>query len=242
MTAPAEQLIEAAQHLREAVSGLSFAEPVVIVYNPLDYAQPSHRLYIEKYGDSRKRVVFLGMNPGPWGMVQTGVPFGEVAAVKDWLHIEAAVKKPAAEHPRRPVLGFDCRRSEVSGQRLWGLFKQRFKSPQDFFQDHFVANYCPLTFLEESGRNRTPDKLKADERRLLFEACDRHLQQLVDILQPRWLIGVGRFARECALRALANLDIQIGHILHPSPANPAANRDWAGLVTRRLLDLKIWKE
>ena len=36
-----------------------------------------------------KRVVFLGMNPGPFGMAQVGVPFGEVAAVRDWLRIDA---------------------------------------------------------------------------------------------------------------------------------------------------------
>jgi len=42
------------------------------------------------------------MNPGPWGMAQTGVPFGEINAVKDWLGINAEVDKPQKQHPKRP--------------------------------------------------------------------------------------------------------------------------------------------
>lgn len=242
MMSGAEKIIEAARLLSRAAGELTFTDPVAFVYNPLDYAWESHRLYIEKYGSSRKRIIFLGMNPGPWGMVQTGVPFGQVEAVRNWLDIEAAVGRPEPEHPRRPVLGFRCPRSEVSGQRLWGLFRNRFGEPRNFFSDHFVANYCPLTFLEESGRNRTPDKLNTEDRRELFSACDRHLKRLVDILQPEWIVGVGRFAQESARRALDGTGTRIGRILHPSPASPAANRDWAGTVTRQLIDMNIWAE
>src|SRR5688572_32536315 len=95
------------------------------------------------------------MNPGPFGMAQTGVPFGDVAMVRDWLGIVAAVAKPRDEHPKRPVLGFECQRSEVSGARLWGWARARFGTPQRFFERFFVANYCPLAFMESSGANRT---------------------------------------------------------------------------------------
>jgi single-strand selective monofunctional uracil DNA glycosylase len=219
---------------------MTFAPPVAVVYNPLDYAWESYSLYLEKYGNSKKKVVFLGMNPGPWGMAQTGVPFGEIHAVRDWLGIETPVGKPDNEHAKRPVEGFACSRSEVSGQRLWGLFKERFGTAELFFYTHFVANYCPLIFLEASGRNRTPDKLKVEERQTLFTACDRHLQKVVQTLEPEWLIGVGRFTEQRASTALQGMNVRVGNILHPSPANPAANRDWAGTAIKQLMELNIW--
>lgn len=234
-----EKLVAAARQLSREVGGLSFPA-AAYVYNPLDYAQEAHARYLETYGSTKKRVVFLGMNPGPWGMAQTGVPFGEIEAVKRWLKIEAPIGKPDPEHPKRPVLGFACQRSEVSGRRLWGLFEKRFGRPEDFFCDHFVANYCPLMFLEASGRNLTPDKLSTAASKALFAACDQHLQQVVNILEPQWLVGVGRFSEKCARRALADSGVSIGQILHPSPASPAANRDWPAAAARQLQALGIW--
>ncbi len=233
-------LIEAAQELRSELRHLRFKAPVDCVYDPLDYAWPAHAEYLRRYGGGRKRVVFLGMNPGPFGMVQTGVPFGEVAAVRDWLGIDAPIGRPRPEHPRRPVQGFACPRSEVSGRRLWGLFAARFGRPEDFFAGHFVANYCPLAFLEAGGRNLTPDKLRASEAALLFAACDRHLQRVIEILQPEWLVGVGSFAEKRARLSLGDAPARISGILHPSPASPAANRGWAGQATRQLETLGVW--
>jgi single-strand selective monofunctional uracil DNA glycosylase len=235
-----KELIKAARELNQAVSGLKFSPPVTVVYNPLEYAWESHALYLKTYGNSKKKIVFLGMNPGPWGMAQTGVPFGEINAVKDWLGIDATVNKPKIQHPKRPIEGFQCQRSEISGLRLWGLLKEKFGTAGHFFEHQFVANYCPLVFMEESARNRTPDKLKPQERQMLFQACDRHLQQVVQILEPEWLIGVGKFTEKRALTALKDTNINIGSILHPSPASPAANKDWPGTVTQQLKDLKIW--
>jgi single-strand selective monofunctional uracil DNA glycosylase len=180
------------------------------------------------------------MNPGPFGMVQTGVPFGEVSAVRDWLGIEAPVEPPRRMHPRRPITGFDCARSEVSGRRLWALFAARFKTPERFFDRHLVINYCPLAFLESSGRNLTPDKLPAAERAALFEVCDAHLRAVVKALRPEWVIGVGGFAFARARDALRQEKLQLGQMLHPSPASPAANRDWAGQASRQLATLGVW--
>jgi single-strand selective monofunctional uracil DNA glycosylase len=239
------ELIAAARKLAERVDRLIFQPPVTHVYNPLDYAWAAHELYLQKFGTGPKRVIFLGMNPGPFGMAQTGIPFGEIAAVRDWLKISAPIKKPAVENPKRPVLGFDCPRSEVSGRRLWGLFAQRFGTPENFFKDHFVANYCPLVFCEKSGLNRTPDKLPPAERNPLLEICDDHLRRVLEILEPEWLIGVGGFAANRAEEACEKLSspspIRIGQILHPSPASPAANRGWAEKVTGQLVQLGVWK-
>ena len=236
------RLLEAAQQLCAAVERLEFRTPVAHVYNPLKYAWPGYERYVRRFATSAKPVVFLGMNPGPFGMVQTGVPFGEIAAVRDWLGIEARVSKPAHEHPRRPVTGFACPRSEVSGRRLWGLFAEQFGEADRFFAGHFVLNYCPLAFLEETGRNRTPDKLTAGERSALFAACDRHLQSAVAALSPQWLVAIGDFAFQRARAVFPDGTPRLGRVLHPSPASPAANRDWSGLARRELEALGVWKK
>jgi single-strand selective monofunctional uracil DNA glycosylase len=240
-SATVKRLIAAARALSVEVGRLRFAAPVTHVYNPLDYAWAAHESYLRKFGGGKKRVVFLGMNPGPFGMAQTGVPFGEVAAVRDWMGITAAIGKPAREHPKRPVLGFACPRSEVSGHRLWGLFAERFGAPEHFFAAHFVVNYCPLVFCEASGRNFTPDKLPAREQTRLFAACDRHLARALEIFELEWLVAVGGFALARGAVAVENTRIKLTKILHPSPANPAANRGWPQAVTRQLVELGIWR-
>ena len=232
-------LEHAARSLSAQIGGMRFALPVSHVYNPLAYAWAPHADYLRRYGQGRKRVVFFGMNPGPFGMVQTGVPFGEVAAVREWMGIEAEVVKPASENPKRPIEGFACTRSEVSGRRLWGLFAERFGSAEAFFAEHFVANYCPLAFFD-NGRNLTPDKLPAAEQAPLLAACDAHLRQVAEILQPEWVIGVGAWAELRAREALVGLPLRFGRVLHPSPASPAANRGWSAAATRQLVDLGIW--
>lgn len=233
-------LVQAAADLRDRVDALSFAPPVSLVYNPLRYAWRPHAAYLSRYGAMRKRVVFLGMNPGPWGMAQTGVPFGEVAVARDWLGLAGPVDRPAAEHPKRRVEGFDCLKSEVSGRRLWGLFAERFGHADAFFAEHFVINYCPLVFMEDSCRNRTPDKLPAAESAPLFAACDAHLRACVEILEPEWVVGVGAFARAKAESALPGLRVKFAQILHPSPASPAANRGWSQAAARQLSEQGIW--
>jgi single-strand selective monofunctional uracil DNA glycosylase len=236
------QLIAAARELSEQAGRLKFAAPVTHVYNPLAYAGRAHEEFLRRFGHSRKRVVFLGMNPGPFGMAQTGVPFGEIAAVRDWLKISAPVEKPRVEHPKRPVLGFDCPRSEVSGRRLWKLFAERFGSPEAFFEEHFVVNYCPLAFLSASGSNVTPDKLAKNRRAQLEKICDAHLCRVLEILQPEWLVGIGAFARRRGELAAAGTHVRVGQMLHPSPASPKANRqDWAKTATQELVALGVWK-
>ncbi len=238
----AKQISVAARRLGETVGGLAFSEPVTHVYNPLDYAWAPHAEYIRRFGATRKRVVLLGMNPGPYGMAQTGVPFGEVAAVRDWMGIEAPVSKPVCEHPKRPIQGFDCTRSEVSGRRLWGFFAERFGTAEAFFQEHYVANYCPLVFMQESGKNHTPDKLPAAEKAPLDAACDAHLRSLLEILRPQWVVGVGAFAESKLTAVIAGLETppQVTRVLHPSPASPAANRGWGEAVLRQLQEAGVW--
>ncbi len=240
MAKTTEQLIEGARALSNTVARMRFKPPVAYVYNPLDYAWSAHEMFLRKFGGTRKRIVFLGMNPGPFGMAQTGVPFGEVAAVRDWMGIYTLIAQPKHAHPKRPIEGFACPRSEVSGRRLWGLFAAKFGTPEKFFAEHFVVNFCPLAFMDEGGRNLTPDKFGTAETDRLFAACDEHLRQVVAATQAEWVIGVGDFAEKRARTALGEGGVRFGRILHPSPASPAANKDWAGAATRQLKELGLW--
>jgi single-strand selective monofunctional uracil DNA glycosylase len=232
-------LLIIARDLTREVRRLKFGPPVTHVYNPLEYALAAHREYLERYGRGQREIVLLGMNPGPFGMAQTGVPFGEVAAVRDWLGIRTTIAAPAHQHPKRPILGMDCPRSEVSGARLWGWARELFGSPERFFARFFVLNYCPLVFMEHSGKNRTPDQLPAEEREPLLRACDRALARAVDYLRPRFVVGVGAFAEKRARQALAGHELIIGRVPHPSPASPLANRGWATAMTTELARLGI---
>lgn len=240
-------LIEISRALSTRVDALPAGSFAAYVYNPLSYARKPHETYLTRWGQGPKRVLLVGMNPGPFGMAQTGVPFGDVSMVRDFLGITGEVDRPPREHPGRPVLGFACTRSEVSGTRLWGWARDRFGSPEAFFDQFFVVNYCPLVFMADSGKNLTPDKLPKVLTEPLFAACDEALRAQVAELRPEWVIGVGAFAEGRARAAFSpsgrgappKNTPRIGTILHPSPASPAANRGWAAQVDRRLAELDI---
>lgn len=234
----AARLTAITDELSAQAGRLRFAPPVEYVYNPLAYARELHRDYLEKY--ARPNVaLWVGMNPGPFGMAQTGVPFGDVTMVRDFLGVSGALGALPRQHPKRPIRGFECGRREVSGTRLWGYARDRFGAPRSFFERFFVVNYCPLVFMAESGRNITPDKLPAAEAEALTAVCDEALRRMAIAMNARFLVGVGAFARRAAERALAGSGIPVGQILHPSPASPPANRGWAEAAHRQLQNLQL---
>ena len=226
-----DEILAVGRRLSYRLSSLSFS--AAYVYDTFDYAWDGWQAYVGRWLTRPIEVLLLGMNPGPWGMAQTGVPFGEVAAVGEWLELSPTIGKPRVEHPKRPIDGMACSRSEVSGRRLWGLFAKLYGSPARFFARFALLNYCPLVFMSESGRNITPDKLPKGERLPLLEACDTHLSEVIEILEPSLLVGIGRFA-ETALKRVAPEELEVRRVLHPSPANPAANRDWEGAAKAAL--------
>ena len=220
-----------------ALGRLVFSEPVHTVVNPWEYARAGRDAYLDLLNPS-PRLFFLGMNPGPWGMAQTGIPFGEVGRVRDWMGLNPEVGKPEHEHPKRPVEGMACTRKEVSGTRLWGLMQDHYGNPEDCFSDLVIWPFCPLMWLKESGANLPPNVLRAAERKPVERLCDEALADVLERFAPEHLIAIGQYA-ELALKR-TRPDQPVTRILHPSPASPAANRDWAGTVTRQLRDAGIW--
>ena len=232
-------LVAISRRLSKAVDALSFGAPTAFVYNPLAYARAPHEHYLTRFGEGPKETLLLGMNPGPFGMAQTGVPFGDPTFVREWMGLEGKVGKPPKEHPKRPIVGLESPRSEVSGTRLWGWARDRFGSADAFHERFFVVNYCPLVFMEESGRNRVPEKLPKEEREPLFAACDAALRAFVEALAPERVIGVGKFAEDRARKVLGDEGPPIGRILHPSPASPLANKGWAERAEVELRELGV---
>jgi single-strand selective monofunctional uracil DNA glycosylase len=232
-----KRLCRELDRLNDELAELTFRPPVYRVVNPWDYAKPGRDGFLRKLGDS-PRTFFLGMNPGPWGMAQTGVPFGEVGMVRDWMGLHPEVSPPENEHPKRPVEGMACSRREVSGRRFWGLMRDHYGSAADCLAEVAVWPFCPLMWLKESGANLPPNQLRVSERRPMEEMCDRSLAGVLDVLQPQHLVAIGQYAEVALARVCPEREVT--RILHPSPASPAANQDWAGTVTRQLKDAGVW--
>ena len=231
-----ERMIEASSKLRDDVE--KFADSLVkegsvdAVYNPLAYAWEPHRAYLELASGGGAKTLLRGMNPGPHGMGQMGIPFAATSVVRDLLKItDLEVGQPSTPHPKRPISGLDWPKEEVSGTRLWGLLANEYGSAESIFKSVFLLNHCPLMlFSGERATNITPDKITGPTTKALLERCDDHLREVVDIMQIERVIGVGRYSEKRALNALSGIDISITTCWHPSPASPLANRnkgeDW----------------
>lgn len=225
-------LIRIARRLARDASMLEWRTPSH-VYNPLQYAWDGHRAYLGRYGEKPGRVLLVGMNPGPWGMAQTGVPFGNVTTVRDWFRIDTTLARSLPmQHPKYPILGMRCHHDEGSGQRLWSWAKCRFGEPERFFDRFFVWNYCPLLFLARN-RNLPPSGLSAGEAAALDSVCGHALDRVMAILEPVAVVGIGRYAEQ-RMHELTDGGLPVSYLPHPSPANPMASRHWSELADRVL--------
>lgn len=239
------QLCALTDNLADACDRLPPPPKDMLVRNPLRYARAGHRAWLRKFAPAHPGLhcLFVGVNPGPWGMGQTGVPFGQIAAVRDWMGLDFVVQQPPNPHQARPVQGLDCKRSEVSGARLWGLMQERFGTAQNFFGTHFVVNHCPLLFTDLGGgraRNLTPDKLPRPWRDELLAICDDWLLAVLRLLAPRFAISIGGETHKRLLAMAEGLELQVGRMPHPSPANPQASHDYSGKATAALVAAGVW--
>lgn len=230
------KLVDAAARLRDAVEGLSLESPAY-TYDPLAYAWAPHEAYLRRYGAKQGRFVFVGMNPGPWGMAQTGVPFADVAWAHGWMGIIGPVDAPARTHPKRPVLGYASTRSDPTGGKFYGWAKRRFGTADRFFADFAVLNLCPLMFLDAEGRNVTLAQLRKSDLDKLMSACDAWLREALDALAPRAILPMGAVVEE-RVRDLAP-SAPVHAVRHPSPANPANNAGWGDEVDALLAEATV---
>ncbi|XP_076299726.1 single-strand-selective monofunctional uracil-DNA glycosylase isoform X2 [Lasioglossum baleicum] len=235
-----EELLSLERNLTTELGKFTFRLPIEYVYSPLEYAFNIHSMYVKKYCSTTKKILFLGMNPGPWGMSQTGVPFGEINMVRDWLKICGPVGKPAKEQPDRKVTGFQCTRSEVSGKRLWGLFKELCGNPENFFEHAYIHNYCPIAFMDKKGRNITPSEIKGAEIAKVHSACDKVLADIIRLLKVEILIGIGIYAEKRSQLVVQShkLPIKILCLPHPSP-RAANNKNWSEKATKKLSEFGL---
>lgn len=226
--------------IRDKLKSLSYP---YFTYHVFDYAYDPFWEYICRYGKNEKKNIFLGINPGPFGMMQNGIPFGAMSIVKDWLSIKAPIKTPQIQHPMRVIKGWKETREEESGARLWGLAKKVFVNPENFFKENFVLNYCPLGFIDEVGKNVTPDKLPQELREQVEKICDNFLSFFVEIYKPDLILGVGRYAEKQAQK-INSLNLKVVYLPHPSPLNPQSYQLWikneGELMLEKLQSQGIW--
>lgn len=239
--------LKATKTLNERFQELTFNEKVETYYNPLTYALPVHEAYLNKFGNEPKQAFFLGMNPGPWGMAQTGIPFTDPYIARDWMDLpQKSVGTPKNEREDRPVKGWESERKEASGQRLHGYFRRLYGSLESFFEIGIVQNYCPLVMYANDGTNLTPEDLLKDDREKIFKACGPYIEQLLHFYEPEVLVGIGRFGQ----RRLANVaDLsqeEVFYLPHPSPASPIATRNggdyWRNLVKETLEEAGLYEK
>lgn len=238
----AADFLKIEQDLAQHLLGVDYSNTKVkFISNPIEHAIEPHTNFLETYLNGTKPILFLGMNPGPWGMCQTGIPFGEVQLCKNWLNIKGNVLKPENTHPKRPIEGFACKRREVSGERFWRFFEAKCENPQTFFRKCFVYNHCPLAYMSETGKNITPPEFKAETKIMINNLCDKALADVIRLLRVTHVVGIGKFAEARAnfIKKKFNMDISVFFLMHPSPANPAANKGWSDIAEKSLKNMNI---
>uniref|UniRef100_A0A182MSA2 Uracil-DNA glycosylase-like domain-containing protein n=1 Tax=Anopheles culicifacies TaxID=139723 RepID=A0A182MSA2_9DIPT len=218
------------RELSAALRKVALPSEVAACYDPIEYASAIHCAYLQRFLDGPKAVLFIGMNPGPWGMCQTGVPFGYVPAVRDWMGLRGTVAKPTPELAARPVEGLACTREEQSGKRWWGLYQELCGTADCFFRSCFVYNLCPLAFFHQSGRNITPSELKGKAKGEIQSISEQYLETALKVLKPKIIISVGRYTED-RVKTLTKQN-RIGPTIvtycmpHPSPRS-LNNTNWS---------------
>lgn len=212
------------------LNNLNYGPNVEYIYSPLDYASNLHKVFLKKFLCTSKKVLFLGINPGPWGMCQTGIPFGEVNIVRSYLRVDGEVLTPTNCHPQRPITGLNCHRSEVSGKRLWDLFIELSEGdPYKFFKDCFIHNYFPLALMNNNAKNITPGDLKSEYQKELQEICDKSLSDILTLFHTEIIVAIGKYAEKRSNEVVKKFrltNIKVVQIPHPSPRSVGTAEKW----------------
>lgn len=230
-----KQFLDIECDLNNELNELQFPKNITHIYNPIVYALNLHCQYIKKFLNGKKKVMLIGMNPGPNGMVQNGVPFGNTNTVKNLMKIQGQVDQPPSLNPKRPVTGLSCTTEEPSGVRIWNLLQKLAGSLEVFGEQCFLHNFCPLAFFDEQGKNITPSELKGKIKSTLRDICLKYLEKEIQLIQPEIIIAIGSYVGD-SLRKLSKqsiyvrTNIKILQLAHPSPRS-LNNNNWPEKAT-----------
>jgi len=241
----ADQILAASDRLSERLAALP---PVgdLVALDPTRYCRSAWAAYLQMAA-RLGCVLVVGMNPGPHGMAQTGVPFTD-----PWIVDELDLQAPRADVPPAdiPAVGSWRHRShrargvlgskrEESAKRLWPLLREICapyaavgpsadkiaEATRRVCNEVLLVNALPICWLDPAGKNVSAEQVEkrapAQVREGLRDLVNEWLQAVADILRPAAVIGVGRWAREFVT------DLDVDHfveipfrdgIKHPSPS------------------------
>jgi single-strand selective monofunctional uracil DNA glycosylase len=178
-----------------------------LVLNPGRYGERWHARFRRAYPMSPRPLLVFGLNPGPYGMAQTGVPFTDLKRLESalpglWKDLVASGEPVTRPGLAPPSLARHLTRTfESSSVRVYRFLERAYGRPELALREVVFVNPCPLLFIDpETGANRTPADLpralrarKAAELVHAFEELRRAtVLEAVAELEPRGAILLGR--------------------------------------------------
>jgi len=197
--------------------------PDIVVINPLEYLWLQYGYYTSCYHNQYPRAMIIGMNPGPKGMSQTGIPFGSPNIIPSILPNKSLFNEirdnegSPVSSPHRRITGPSNTTVEVSGNRLWSALIKRYGDFKSITSEIFVDNICPLLFLcgKNGSKNLTPDKLTPSPAKIiLIRLCTERLQKIYQCLgEPSNIVALGRWSHKFLEKMFPK--VRVTYILHP---------------------------
>jgi len=203
------------------------------VWNPALYALDIYQEYLTKFPPEPGAILALGLNPGPYGMAQTGIPFTDCRTASGALGMEMTIpgKAPDDLISRLKKANGKWRgtyeRSSLGMYRFlilaWGDIKTAYRN-------WFVGNPCPLLFLDPERWNVTPADPRLRRMKEVGELRQRAVIGFSEILNPR---GIVCFGKDVA-KAVGEVAIrQVGPdrvVFYEHPARAVPEKWAAGLL------------